>query len=103
MQFTDYILKIPNMALYREEDKALEFFLMIFPYILMVRFIIMNIFFSIALRGYLLSRKAADSENSNTTLSIKPFEFVLLSYQMITFKEKLAKIGSDQYLMQLIK
>lgn len=82
VQFTDYILKIPNMGVFRNDDRTLEFFLMIFPYILTVRFIIINIFFSIALRGYLLSRKSADEAEKDIktqSVSLTPYEFLILS------------------------
>ena len=50
VQFTNYIFNITNMPLYRGEDRIVEFFIMILPYILTVRFIIINIFFSITYR-----------------------------------------------------
>lgn len=81
VQFTDYIFSIPNMAVYRKGDRALEFFMMILPYILTVRFIIVNIFFAITLRGYLLTKNKTDAENNETkiNISLTAKEFLFLS------------------------
>ena len=89
VEFTDYIFSIPNMAVYRKNDRALEFFMMILPYVLTVRFIIVNIFFAVTLRGYLLTKKKADAENNETKISISltAKEFVLLSIDMLKFRE----------------
>lgn len=69
------------MAVYRKGDRALEFFMMILPYILTVRFIIVNIFFAITLRGYLLTKNKTDAENNETkiNISLTAKEFLFLS------------------------
>jgi hypothetical protein len=48
--FTNYIFNITNMPVFRGDARIVEFFIMILPYILTVRFIIINIFFSITYR-----------------------------------------------------
>ena len=63
--------------------------MMILPYILTVRFIIVNIFFSVTLRGYLLTKEKANAENNETkiNISLTAKEFVLLSIDMLKFRE----------------
>jgi hypothetical protein len=53
----DYIQTINDISIIRLDDRTLEFYLMIIPYTITVRFIIMNMFFAITLRGYLLSKE----------------------------------------------
>ncbi|CAD8161174.1 unnamed protein product [Paramecium pentaurelia] len=106
VKMLDFISKIDDIQFFRLDDRTLEFYLMILPYTITVRFIIMNMFFAITLRGYLLSKEKQAEEQLNQKshpLSLTSQEFVMLSIQMFTFKEKLIKVGSDQYLMQIIK
>lgn len=53
----DFISKIDDISFFRLDDRTLEFYVMIIPYTITVRFIIMNMFFAITLRGYLLSKE----------------------------------------------
>ncbi|CAD8081957.1 unnamed protein product [Paramecium sonneborni] len=102
----DFISKIDDISFFRLDDRTLEFYVMIIPYTITVRFIIMNMFLAITLRGYLLSKEKQAEEQQNQKshpLSLTTQEFIMLSIQMFTFKEKLIKVGSDQYLMQIIK
>ncbi|CAD8080526.1 unnamed protein product [Paramecium sonneborni] len=106
VKMLDFISKIDDIQFFRLDDRTLEFYVMIIPYTITVRFIIMNMFLAITLRGYLLSKEKQAEEQSNqktNSLSLTTKEFIMLSIQMFTFKEKLIKVGSDQYLMQIIK
>lgn len=108
VQFTNYIFNINNMPIYREDGRFVEFFIMILPYILTVRFIIINIFLSITYRGYYLTKKKMQEEEEQKMQKEKSLDFtikdfVLITFEMIKFKEQLPHSSSNLYIKEVIR
>jgi hypothetical protein len=60
---TDLIINLSDIKTFRGIDNATEFLIMVVPFVLVIRFILVNIFYAIVYRAYLVTKQSADKQN----------------------------------------